>query len=158
MKNLSGLACIAYTVLLAGASAQAAESFSILQDEPVLATIDLGGTGATLGDLMAFQATFTYEDGKKGVISGMITTVDIPDGTDKFFDRAGNIVANFGGIDTLVVGGHSVYATGAGEMTVATPQVRAITGGTGRFIGASGQVTTTRLATGEYTHLIELVD
>ncbi len=76
----------------------------------------------------------------------------------EFFDRVGNIVLDFGGIDTLVIGGHSVYVVGVGEMAVDAPQVRAITGGTGRFIGASGQVTTTRRDAGHYEHKIELVD
>jgi hypothetical protein len=91
-------------------------------------------------------------------MSGIIITVDIPESDGEFFDRVGNIALDFGGIDTLVVGGRSVYAIGDGEMVVDAPQVRAITGGTGRFIGARGQITTTRRDAGHYDHKIELVD
>jgi hypothetical protein len=107
---------------------------------------------------LAFEAGFTTEGGKTGIMSGIITTVSIPEKEGEFFDRVGNIVLDFGGIDSLVVAGNSVYAVSAGEMVVDAPQVRAITGGTGRFIGARGQITTTRRDAGHYDHKIELVD
>lgn len=158
MKNLPSLA-FACALLIAGNSVQAAETFSILQDKPELTDIDLGEDGASHGDILAFEASFTAEDGAKGIMNGFITTVDIPAGADEaFFDRIADIVLDFGGIDTLVVGGKSVYGSGDGEMNVDAPQVRAVTGGTGRFIGASGQMTTTRRDAGHYEHKIELVD
>ena len=158
MRNLPSLA-FACALLIAGTSVQAAETFSILQDKPELTVIDLGEDGSSHGDILAFEASFTGEDGAKGIMSGLITTVDIPTGTDEvFFDRIADIVLDFGGIDTLVVGGKAVYVSGDGEMNVDAPQVRAVTGGTGRFIGASGQMTTTRRDAGHYEHKIELLD
>jgi hypothetical protein len=158
MKSIftrAGMACV---LALTGASAQAAQTFTIVQEKPELVHVDLGQDGASHGDLLAFEAAFVTEDGKQGVMSGIITTVDIPTAEGEFFDRIGNIVLNFGGIDSLVIGGHSVYTVGAGEMVADAPQVRAITGGTGRFIGARGQVTTTRRDAGHYDHKVELVD
>ena len=38
------------------------------------------------------------------------------------------------------------------------PQVRAVIGGTGDYMGARGQLTTTRNEDGTYEHLIELMD
>jgi hypothetical protein len=153
--RFAGLAC---TVALTCASAQAAETFAIVQDKPELVHIDLGENGESHGDMLAFEAGFTTEDGQKGIMSGIIVTVDIPDAEGAFFDRVGNIILDFGGIDSLVVGGHSVYPVGVGEIVVDAPQVRAIVGGTGRFIGARGQITTTRRDAGHYDHTIELVD
>lgn len=158
MKSIFTSAGIACVLALTGASAHAAETFTIVQEKPELVHIDLGEDGASHGDLLAFEAAFATEDGKQGVMSGIITTVDIPAAEGEFFDRIGNIVLNFGGIDSLVIGGHSVYAVGAGEMVADAPQVRAITGGTGRFIGARGQVTTARRDAGHYDHKVELVD
>jgi hypothetical protein len=158
MRNLPSLA-FACALLISGTSVQAAETFTILQDKPELTDIAMGEDGPSHGDILAFEASFTGEDGAKGTMSGFITTVDIPSGADEvFFDRIANIVLDFGGIDTLVVGGKSVYPAEKGEINVDAPQVRAVTGGTGRFIGASGQITTTRRDAGHYEHKIELVD
>lgn len=155
MKSIFTIAC---ALALTGASARAEETFHIVQQKPELVHIDLGKDGASHGDILAFEAGVTAEDGKTGIMSGIITTVGIPAKDGEFFDRVGNIVLDFGGIDTLVIGGKSVYVVGAGEMLVDAPQVRAITGGTGRFIGARGQITTTRRDAGHYDHKIELVD
>ena len=43
-------------------------------------------------------------------------------------------------------------------MTSSEPQTRAIVGGTGIYLGARGQITSTRNADGTYTQLIELVN
>ena len=138
---------------------QAAETFKITQAAPNLSYIDLGTSGTSQGDLLAFEASFKTEDGKPGVMSGLITTVSLPTGTsDPFFDRIGTIVLDFGGIDSLVLTGRSMYGSGSGEMNPNAEQVRAITGGTGRFIGARGQVTTTRRDAGHYEHVIQIVD
>lgn len=151
---LSAVFALSVTAL----SAHADTAFHIIQAQPKLVHIDVGTDGASHGDLMAFEATFTTEDGGSGILSGILITVDIPEGDGVFFDRIGNIALDFGGVDSLVVGGHSTYAAGAGEMAVDLPQVRAIIGGTGRFIGARGQMTTTRRDAGHYDHKIELVD
>lgn len=138
---------------------QAAETFKITQSVPNIAHIDIGSPGASHGDLMAFEAPFETEDGKTGVMSGLITTVSIPTENDgDFLDRIGHLVIEFGGIDSLVLAGKAMYRSGQAEMSPNMAQVRAITGGTGRFIGARGQITTTRLDAGHYEHLIELVD
>lgn len=147
-----------FALSLTALSAHADTAFHIIQAQPKLVHIDVGTDGASHGDLMAFEATFTTEDGGSGILSGILITVDIPEGDGVFFDRIGNIALDFGGVDSLVVGGHSTYAAGVGEMAVDLPQVRAIIGGTGRFIGARGQMTTTRRVAGHYDHTIELVD
>gem|GEM_PF-7019081 len=43
-------------------------------------------------------------------------------------------------------------------MTKYTPQVRAETGGTGLYIGAQGQITTTRVTSGECKDVNELLE
>ena len=44
------------------------------------------------------------------------------------------------------------------EIANDVPQVRAVIGGTGKYIGASGQVTTIRNQNGSYVHTVELLD
>ena len=140
------------------ASKPATETFTVIQAQPDIKHVDLGSPGGSHGDMLAFEAPFTTESGAKGVMSGIIITVALPGGDgDEHFDRVGNIVLDFGGVDSLVLAGKSLYGTGEGEMNKDTPQVRAVTGGTGRYIGARGQITTTRVTSGEYKHVVELL-
>jgi len=102
---------------------------------------------------------FRDENGAPGVISGILMTVEIPIGESGFFlDRVSQIVLDFGDIDTIVIAGKSVYPHGAHEMTIDVPQVRAVVGGTGRYVGARGQMSTTRRDQGLYEHSITLID
>ena len=61
-----------------------------------------------------------------------------------------------GGADSLLVAGSHPYKHGATESD--TPIVRAITGGTGKYMFACGQVISTRLPSGWYRHDIWLKD
>ena len=60
--------------------------------------------------------------------------------------------------NSLVVAGRSVYKSKNQEIEPGVAQVRAVIGGTGLYIGAAGQVTTTRNADGSYDHVVELVN
>jgi hypothetical protein len=162
MKTFSFLTLAACLSLALSAPAYASksdiETFTVIQAQPTIKHIDVGAAGGSHGDMLAFEAPFTTENGAKGVMSGIIITVALPDGVGgEHFDRVGNIVLDFGGVDSLVLAGKSLYGTGEGEMTKYTPQVRAVTGGTGRYIGARGQITTTRVTSGEYKHVVELL-
>ena len=146
--------------IAAGMGAGAAEhaAFKVRQEVPVLVTIDVGEPGASHGDILAFEAAISREDGTAGILRGMLTTVDIPDGDDLLEDRVGQLVFDLGDGDMLVVAGASVYAPATVEMTADNAQVRAVIGGTGDFIGARGQVTTVRAADGHYDHAFELLE
>ncbi|MCX5512147.1 hypothetical protein C3941_08755 [Kaistia algarum] len=132
--------------------------FKIRQDAPTLTQVDVGQSGASHGDMLAFEAGLTLEDGSKGLMSGILITVDLPDGADLFEDRVGQIVFNVGSGNEIVVAGISNYAKDAAEMNAGQPQVRAVIGGTGQYIGARGQVTTRRNPDGSYEHAFELID
>ena len=80
---LSAVFALSVTAL----SAHADTAFHIIQAQPKLVHIDVGTDGASHGDLMAFEATFTTEDGGSGIMSGILITVDIPEGDGVFFGR-----------------------------------------------------------------------
>jgi hypothetical protein len=130
------------------------------QELPDLTHIDLDKEGASHGDLLAFDAVVTSDNGMKGKVSGFIMTVDIPQKDREIFqDRIVQIVFDLGETNTIVVGGRSVYPhLDKSEMKKNEPQYRAVVGGTGTFMGARGQVITTRNDDGTYEHLIELMD
>lgn len=161
MKNLIRLTSIACLSLLMSAPLLASniqtERFTIISLLVKLKHINLGESGGSLGDLFAFESSFADKDGKKGVLSGVVITVGLPGGVGEFYDRLEQIVYDFGGVDSLVVTGKSSYGKDDSEMVKNKSQVRAVTGGTGRYIGARGQVITTRLDAERYEHVIELV-
>ncbi len=159
MKHHPLAIALALASLVSAGTAAADQTFSIVQDLPAITHVDVGAEGSSHGDIMAFEAPFTAEDGTTGVMSGMLITLDIDlgDGVD-FLDRIAQIVVDFGGADTLVIGGVAVYPAGTAEMAADAPQLRAVIGGTGRFIGARGEVLTTRRDAGHYEHSFILLD
>ena len=138
----------------------ATQTLKVHQELPDLTHIDLDKEGASHGDLLAFDATVSSDNGMKGKLSGFIMTVDIPQKDHEVFqDRIVQLVFDFGEANTIVVGGRSVYPhLDKSEMKKNEPQYRAVIGGTGTFMGARGQVITTRNDDGTYEHLIELMD
>jgi len=140
-------------------AAEVTTKFTIRQDKPSLAHVDIGRKGQSHGDLMAFDAAVQATNGEKGKLSGFVLTVDIPEKEHEVFqDRIDSMVFDFGNANTLVISGKAAYPH-RGELEIAknNPQIRAIVGGTGKYIGARGQITTVRDDEG-YTHVIELVD
>lgn len=163
------LSAIRWAALLAAVSwgltlympAIAADSteFKVHQELPALADVDVGKKGKSHGDMLAFEASISTEGGEEGVLTGILITVDLPDDQgDVFEDRIGNLVFEFGDGDSIVVAGPSDYAPNAAEMNANHPQVRAVIGGTGKYIGARGQVTTIRNEDGTYDHAFKLID
>ena len=158
-KHFLKLAVISLVAMLSVGSAQSDQTLTLMQDLPIVTHIELGAEGSTHGDIRAFEAVFRDGNGASGVISGMLVTVEIPIGENGLFiDRISQIVIDFGGVDTIVIAGKSVYPYGADEMTIDLPQVRAVVGGTGHYIGARGQMLTTRRGQGHYEHNITLID
>jgi hypothetical protein len=141
------------------AVAQQQTGLTVRQAVPSLSNIDLGEAGTSHGDLLAFEAGISTDDGMTGTLSGILITIDLPDHDgDVFEDRIGNLVFDFGTTDSIVVAGTSVYSADTVEMNADQPQVRAVIGGTGQFLGASGQVTTTRNDDGSYDHVFQFID
>lgn len=130
------------------------------QEPPLLTHVDIGQAGGSHGDVLAFDAQITSADGMLGTLSGMITTVDIPESDGVLQDRIVEIVFDFYDVGTLVVGGKSVYpfnASGVEEIAFNAPQIRPVIGGTRDFLGALGQVETTRNEDLSYSHRFQLV-
>jgi len=137
----------------------ATQTLVIKQQSPVLESVDLRDAGHGHGDMLAFEAAITADDGAVGTLRGILITVDLPDAAgDAFEDRIGQIVFDLGDGNSIVVVGASVYAEATTEMTADQPQVRVVVGGTGKYLGARGQVSTTRNSDGTYEHRFELLD
>lgn len=154
------LAAVSWGLTLVAPAALAAEptEFTVHQKLPALATVDLGYKGKSHGDMLAFVAAVSTEDGQEGTLSGLLITVDLPRDQSIFEDRIGNLVFKFGDSDSLVVAGAAAYPKDKTEMNANQPQVRAVIGGTGKYLGARGEVTTIRNDDGTYEHAFKLID
>jgi hypothetical protein len=126
------------------------KTFEIHQAFPNIVHLDIDREGASPGDVLAFDADLTSATGLSGKLSGIMFTVRIPDA---------HLIFDFGDSNTLVVTGSAKYPhKGDGQMSENQPQLRAIIGGTGLYMGSRGQVQTSRNSDGTYKHLIQLME
>ena len=61
------------------------------------------------------------------------------------------------GKDQIIAFGVADYSASAPEFDAGQPVVRPVLGGTGKYIGARGQVTSTRNGDGSYTQVFTLL-
>lgn len=136
------------------------KTFEIHQAFPNIVHLDIDREGASPGDVLAFDADLTSATGLSGKLSGIMFTVRIPDNAIEMFeDRIAHLIFDFGDSNTLVVTGSAKYPhKGDGQMSENQPQLRAIIGGTGLYMGSRGQVQTSRNSDGTYKHLIQLME
>lgn len=130
----------------------------VQQRAPVLADIDLQANGKSIGDLYVFDASITDSEGRKGALTGTLLVADLPDprSGEVWESRLGDLNFVLDG-DQLLVKGATVYPQAQREMAVNQPQVRAVIGGTGRYVGVGGEVSTVRNADGTYTPTFRLM-
>jgi hypothetical protein len=132
----------------------------LTQQPPALHPVDLHIEGASVADLVLYEASVTGEQGESGMLTGFLITADVPDAEtgDVHQDRLGQLSFDLGNGASLVVAGEAIYPGGDVEMTANAEQLRAVVGGTGEFMGARGQVETTRNDDGSYRHEFTLRD
>jgi hypothetical protein len=136
------------------------QKLKIIQDKPALVHLNLGDTTHTHGDGMAFEAALKDTSGAPiGEIMGWLVTVDI-DIADSLnpihlAERIGTTVFTFGDENEIVAQGGISYHHGEQLMKIGIAQKRAIVGGTGKYKGIVGEVTTTRNDDGTYTHFLD---
>ena len=150
---ISGSAC---------AETNSTRTLVVREDPPAVETFTLTPSGAPEtppGSLRVFNAPLTTDEGITGTLIGTGVRAGFTDSQsgEQIEERLGTLVFHLGG-DQLVVVGGATYPLAEAEMQFDIPQVRAVTGGTGTYLGARGQVTSVRNADGTYTHTFELTD
>ncbi|MFM8303317.1 MAG: hypothetical protein ACKOA9_03305 [Actinomycetota bacterium] len=132
--------------------------FTLRQASPELTQVDANDAG-DLGDELVFSAPLTREGRPFGAVLGVLSNV----GSDRqgriaiAEERLAAVVFDLPA-GTISVLSLSYYDLGQREMTAGRPVVRAIVGGTGRYIGARGEVRTLRRPDGTYQHILTLLD
>ena len=137
------------------------ETLTIYQDAPALKPLDLGQPGNSPGDAYYFSAPLHSSHGGPvtGDVFGSKTLVKVAtEANSNSEKRATLLFFTFGnGQDQIIALGAGDYPPTAAEFNAGQPVVRAIMGGTGKYMGARGQLTSTRNADGSYTQVFTLV-
>ena len=164
-RILTGLAALFASVLIAACGAhstnQSTETFTVYEDAPKMNLLDLGAPGKSLGDVYHFSAPLHSERGGPvtGEVIGSKTLVKVAtDANPNLERRATMLFFTFAdGKDQIIAFGASDYSPSAPEFDADQPIVRPVLGGTGKYMGAHGQVTSTRNADGSYTQMFTLL-
>ena len=134
---------------------------TFIQDKPLLTHVNLGDTAHGHGDGMAFEAVLKDTAGTAvGELLGWMVTVDIVDGDSAnavhITDRIGTMVFKFDDENKIVASGGTVYHKGEQIMKLGIDQKRAVVGGTGKYKGIKGEITTSRNEDGTYKHVLDV--
>jgi hypothetical protein len=152
-------AAVCASVLVVGLSAgcgggSSKLSLTVYEDPPTLNRVDLPPPGPSPGDTYYFFATFRDQPG--GAVTGELygtKTVVKPaaPATPNVEQRATTLYFVFGNNqDQIVAAGVPDYPPNASEFQPNRPVLRAILGGTGKYDGVGGELTSTRNADGSY--------
>ena len=137
------------------------ETFTVFQDAPKMILLDLGAPGNSLGDIYHFSAPLHSERGGPvtGEVIGSKTLVKVAtDANPNLERRATLLFFTFADRkDQIIAFGAADYSPAAPEFDAGQPVVRPVLGGTGKYMGARGQVTSTRNADGSYTQVFTLL-
>lgn len=116
--------------------------------------IDNGLPGESPGDQRIFHFDGETGDGSAVVMDWIMTTTGLDTAEGGAESRVTLGVFSFTGADTdqLMLEGVGLYPGSADTFVPDAELRRAIIGGTGRFRGASGEVLSTHLADGSWTH------
>jgi hypothetical protein len=137
------------------------QTLTFIADKAFLTHVNLGDSAHGHGDGTAFEGVLKDTAGATvGEVLGWLVTVDIVDGdsTNPVYisDRVGTMVFKFDEDNKIVASGGVIYRKGEQQMDIGIAQKRAVVGGTGKYRGIKGEVTTTRNEDGTYTHIFDI--
>ena len=164
-RMLMGLAAVfasaSFTACGAHSSSPSTETFTVYSDAPKMSLLDLGAPGNSLGDVYHFSAGLHSERGGPvtGELVGSKTLVKLPTDANPNTERRATLMffTFAGGKDQIIAFGAADYLPSTPEFETGKSAVRPVLGGTGKYIGARGQVTSTRNADGSYTQVFTLL-
>ena len=164
-RTMMVLAALSASALIVACGARSTtpsnETFTVYEDAPKMSLLDLGAPGNSLGDIYHFSAPLHSERGGPvtGEVIGSKTLVKVATDADSNLERRATLLFfTFADRkDQIIAFGVADYTPSAPEFDAGQPAVRAILGGTGKYMGVRGQVTSTRNADGSYTQVFTLL-
>lgn len=139
-------------------SAEQRRTIILTQDVPTLTNIDSSAVG-NIGGQMEFIAPLFLDGQPYGTVIGSVTNIGTAtqgrNTTEE--EKLSLSVYDLPGGQISVMG-RSYYDPQQREIKTTRPVTRAFVGGTAKYIGARGEVRSTRNADGTYTQRITLID
>ncbi len=120
--------------------------------------LDHGKHGQSIGDIRIWQFDAKANDGSSVTTDWILTTTGVVESTGMEY-RITSAVFSFGDgtDDQIVIQGVAQYPSAKATLEQSKPTKRAITGGTGKFAGASGWIESTHLKNaGGWEHVLHL--
>ena len=165
-RALTAVPFVALSLISAGCQARStAMDFTLVSPAPKIAgradySVDLDPKGASPGDLSTWYATLTRDGKPAGHITGLRIVANLPNDIvgDPDSDERLTLI-NYAQPDgTIVVAGQAPYPIGAESLKPLEPVVRPVIGGTKAYLGARGEVTTTRQPDNTLVHQFHLIE
>ena len=137
-----------------------AMDFTLVQALPHIDFTDVAAKGDSPGDTEEFYAPLTRDGKPAGHVSGVLMIEDMPNNVTGVAGAEERLtLLNFDLPDGLImVGGQAPYPAGEQTMRPQAPAVRPVIGGTKAYLGARGEVTTTKQSDQTYLHEFHLID
>jgi hypothetical protein len=137
------------------------ETLTVYQDAPKMSLLDLGAPGNSLSDVYHFSAPLHSDRGGPvtGEVIGSKTLVKVATDANPTLERRATLLffTFADGKDQIIAFGAADYSPSTPEFDAGHPVVRPVLGGTGKYMGARGQVTSTRNSDGSYTQVFTLL-
>jgi hypothetical protein len=153
LRLVLGGCALLFTVAACGGG-DTTSSLTVYEDAPTLNPVDAGAPGNSPGDAYYFFANVRDQVGGPvtGQVYGTKTLVKQADPSNPTAEeRATLLFFVFGNSqDQIVVAGVPEYPPNAPQFAANQPVLRAILGGTGKYNGVGGQLTSTRNSDGSY--------
>ena len=164
-RMIGTLAALLSSTLIAACSLRSTnpstETLTVYQDAPKMKLLDLGEPGNSPGDVYHFFAPLHSKPGGPvtGEVFGSKTLVKLATDVNPDLEkRATLLFFTFADRqDQIIALGVHDYSPTAAEFNAGKSVARAILGGTGRYMGARGQLISTRNADGSYTQVFTLL-
>jgi hypothetical protein len=157
MKGLGALALLGLALALAGCGGGGGTTLEVVSESAPVETVDLGPNGKSSGDTYVFDGRLLDADEghRIGHVYGMQTSIAVE--PDREVVQA-TITYAFDEGGSITIGGIAEYPLGDTGLIRNNAYERPIIGGTGKYAGASGTVTTVRRPDGRYQQTFHLDD
>jgi hypothetical protein len=141
----------------AGCGGSDGETLSVVASAKGLhqSTVDLGPEGKSGGDVYVFDGPLLDADEEESIgrVYGTQTSIALDNDSETV---QAMITYDFGDGDRITIGGIGQYPRRDEGLVEGQEFERPILGGTGRYAGADGTVTSVRRADGAYEHTFEI--
>ena len=125
---------------------------------PAPTLLDMGEPGDSVGDVRIWRFSAKSSDNQAVMMDWLMTTTGYAAHTTELESRVTLSVVSFDvkGKDTIQLQGVGLYPVTGSTLKTEDVLERAVIGGTGKYVGASGAVTSTHLADGSWRHVFHL--